>query len=118
YAHDAVGRRTEEVLPNGQTPSTNGFEHVYLAQGSTMSLIDPRARTTTWRFDAEGRLRGRTQHGQAFEQVQYDYDPDGKLMSRSRREDGSSTPTVTTYAYDNSGNLASIVYPAGVLPLA
>ncbi len=110
YAYDAAGRKTNEVQVG---LFTNRF--TYRPAGDLATLADGQGNTTTWQYDAEGRVTEKWYQGQVTADLLYGYNANGWLASRfTRTGTGASTNGyATTYAYDNVGNLTNVTYPAG-----
>jgi len=107
YEYDAALRKTNEFTPNGE-----GIKYTYNAAGDLLTLTDGRNKTTTWTYDAEGRMTAKKYHGSSFDNITYGYDANRRLTSRKFW----SSPTVfeeTIYGYDENGNLQTVNYPAG-----
>ncbi|MCZ7636841.1 MAG: cysteine peptidase family C39 domain-containing protein [Verrucomicrobia bacterium] len=115
YAYDAAGRKTNEVQVG---VFTNRF--TYTAAGDLAALADGRNQTTTWKYDAEGRVTEKWYQGQSTADLLYTYNANGWLTNRfTRTGTGASTNGyVTTYTYDAVGNLTGVDYPAGTTDLA
>jgi RHS repeat-associated protein len=118
YAYDALRRRTKRTLPLGQ------FEtFAYDLAERQASHTDFRGKTTTMTYDTRGRMLTKVPDASLGEPSQtYTYSPTGM---RTSMIDGSGTTSYTydprdrmltkaavagtiTYAYDASGNVASV----------
>lgn len=112
YAYDAAGRRTSQTTPNAETVS-----YAYNAGGNLLSLTDHRNNTTTWTYDSEGRLRKKRYAGQTFDNLEYTYNPNGQVLTR-KFWSSATVSRLTTYTYDNVGNLTGVTYPTGTANLS
>ena len=130
YAYDKLGRRTKRTLP------LNQFEtYTYFDKGNLKTRTDFNGRTTTYAYDTLNRLQSKTADTYfttgacagglcGAGQISFTYFNDGQ---RKTMTDQSGTTNYTyypltgrlhtkqtpqgtlTYAYDNAGNLKSVV---------
>jgi YD repeat-containing protein len=107
YAYDQALRKTSETTPNNEI-----VNFTYDAGGNLLTLQDHRGKTTTWTYDTEGRMRTKRYQGQAFANLEHTYNPNGQVATR-RFWSSPSASRVTTYTYDNAGNLTLVDYPVG-----
>ena len=100
YGYDAMNRKTNEVFVGVMT---NKF--TYSGAGDLLTLKDGKNQTTTWGYDAFGRVTNKADAAGNTVFV-YKYDPDNRLTNRWSIAKGN-----TAYTYDAVGNLTDIVYP-------
>lgn len=87
YAHDALGRKTNEVQVGMWT---NSFTYAFA--GELLTLKDGKNQVTTWTYDTEGRVKEKWYQGQSTADLVYWYDADGRLTNRlTRTGTGAST---------------------------
>jgi RHS repeat-associated protein len=96
---DALRKIAETNALNFVTRFTNS------PAGDLFSLTDGNSDTTTWAYDAYGRVTNKVDAAHNLLFV-YQYDPDNRLTNRWSAAKGS-----TTYSYDSVGNLTGVVYP-------
>ncbi len=109
FEYDPLGHKTNEVLAYGTAYSVNN-SYVYANGLNLLSLRDGNGHTTTWAYDAYGRATYKTN---ALNQVvvHYQYDAKGHLTNRwcpPRTTNGD--PIVTSYDYDDMGNLKHVYH--------
>lgn len=73
--------------------------------GLLSSVTDGSGMASTCVYDAEGRLSSLTDGSISYE---YDYDDAGRLSAESLCAEGGGDPIVTTYEYDQDGNLVRL----------
>jgi len=95
YAFDAAGRLVATAV-NG----ANATNYAYDANGNRTTVTRSPGSPVAAAFDAQDRLT-------AFGNIAYAYTSDGALLSRS------VGGQVTTYQYDELGNLTSVALPGG-----
>jgi RHS repeat-associated protein len=100
YGYDSLNRKTNEMYVG---VTTNGF--AYNGAGDLLTLTDGKNDTTTWGYDAFGRVTNKVDAANNLLFV-YKYDPDNRLTNR-----WSAAKTNTFYSYDAVGNLTHITYP-------
>ena len=118
FAYDPGGRQTTAVTsgPSGQQPLvtlTYGFDNVGNRTSMTDSLTN--VGRTTYAYDAANRLTTLTKSTGATNgpQVLFSYDAANRVTSISRTINGSGTPYVATYTYDNANRVSGITYRYG-----
>lgn len=127
--YDAYGRQTQLTDANAGTT-----QYEYNALGELVSQTNANGATYTLAYDVAGRVTSRTKAGEPattyqyrtsgsginqIEKVtgfagnleEYTYDAYGRMLTSKETIDGS--PYITTYTYNNYGDLASVVYPSG-----
>ncbi|PSL17644.1 RHS repeat-associated protein [Dyadobacter jiangsuensis] len=127
--YDAYGRQTQLTDANAGTT-----QYEYNALGELVSQTNANGATYTLAYDVAGRVTSRTKAGEPattyqyrtsgsginqIEKVtgfagnleEYTYDAYGRMLTSKETIDGS--PYITTYTYNNYGDLASAVYPSG-----
>jgi RHS repeat-associated protein len=107
YAYDAGLRKTSETTPNSETVS-----YTYNGAGDLLTMTDGRSKVTTWTVDSEGRVTGKKNAGQTFDNIKYYYNNNG-LLTQRRFYSTSSSYLSTYYTHDDAGNLTFINYPSG-----
>jgi len=107
HSYDAASRKTSEVTPNSETMS-----YTYNAAGNLLALTDGRGKVTTWTYDSEGRVWKKRYAGDAFDQIVYGYNANGRLTAR-RYYSNATTYQETLYTYDANGNVTLVNYPSG-----
>jgi RHS repeat-associated protein len=100
YGRDVAGRLTAETNANLEV-----IQFAYNPADEITNLIDGLNHVTTFQFNQYGWLTNKVD-GLGRTAFRYLYNPDGWLTNRWTPEKGD-----TGYAYDNVGNLKSIVYP-------
>ena len=110
YAYDVAGRKTNEVQVG---VFANHF--TYTAAGDLATLTDGKNQTTTWLYDAEGRVTEKWYQGQSSADLIYAYNANGWLTNRFTRTGmgGDYAGYNTGYSYDAVGNLTAVDYPPG-----
>ncbi|GIV00208.1 MAG: hypothetical protein KatS3mg014_1823 [Actinomycetota bacterium] len=88
YACDAWGDVTEERVV---------IREVRAADGTVLQAAE--VRTTTWTYDAVGRVTELDPAGPGL--LRYGYDRAGRVVRQEELVEGTSTFAVTTYAYDD-----------------
>ncbi|MBD2202094.1 hypothetical protein H6G33_08800 [Calothrix sp. FACHB-1219] len=96
--YDANNRLTKITYPNSRF-----LEFAYDTQGRRTQMKDQSGFTSNYIYDADGRLSKLTNASGATI-ISYNYDTVGRL---SRETNGNGT--YTTYAYDNAGQVTSII---------
>jgi uncharacterized delta-60 repeat protein/RHS repeat-associated protein len=110
YTYDEKGRRIQEKLPDPDGtggPLTNLYTWFYYdSNGNLTHVVDPNGATGT---------RPATPPTPADHVTQYDYDALNRKTKETQPYPNSSDHSIprptTDYAYDNSGNLASVTDP-------
>jgi RHS repeat-associated protein len=130
YIEDANGNRTSATDPDGNTTATlyDQLNRVVASyQGSIVSptnlhifsyddasrrteSMDALGHTTTWTYDAAGRVQSMALPGR--DPTVYAYDDDGHRISQT----SPSGEFVTTWTYTDDGQVATQVDPAGNVP--
>jgi RHS repeat-associated protein len=134
YSVNALGDRVTQL-----SPDTGTTAHTYDAAGNVLSSTDAKGQTTSYQYDALNRLT-RAQHadglsyvygydacangvgrlcsisetsssGALASQLQYGYDPQGRVTAETRTLGGVSYST--GYSYDAAGRLRAMTYPSG-----
>jgi YD repeat-containing protein len=82
------------------------LQFTYNPADQLLTLKDGKQQTTSWEYDAEGRVTSKVDAASA-EMFRYQYDPAGRLTNRWQAGNIS-----TTYRYDRVGNLTNVDYPA------
>ncbi len=131
YDYDALGRKAVETAPDAGQVQTK-----YWPTGEIASISGVRTYPQSYSYDIAGRLQTLTTTGAAgVEVTTWHYDPQSGRMTGKAYADGhgpSYTYTaggklatrtwargiVTTYGYDNAGQLQSMVYSDGTTPAA
>jgi len=133
YTTDRLGRKTG--VYDGDRGS---WSYKYLPTGEMWSQTDAKSQTTTFAYDRIGRMTNRTAPGNLQTNWTYDsapgwgngriatvsapdgysesytYDALGRVTSLSKVLEGAtSTPYVTSYAYDTWGRLGTVGFPSG-----
>ena len=101
YVYDSAGRKTSERTPNGEL-----LQYTYTPAGDLLTLQDGLSQTTTWGYDAYGRVISK-KYANGVTNLTYAYDAAGRLTNRWSQAKGN-----TGYTYDNAGNLTFVNYPA------
>ncbi|MBF2020496.1 MAG: VWD domain-containing protein [Hydrococcus sp. C42_A2020_068] len=96
--YDTGDRLTKIIYPDGRS-----LTYTYDAGNSRTSMVDRDGNTVNYSYDLAGRLAGLTD-GNGNSIVDYTYDNVGRLV---REDNGNGT--YTTYAYDDAGQLSSLV---------
>lgn len=137
YAYDAAGHVTRMVRASGDPSAERATDYTYDGRGllrseteypawpavtpalvrtytygpdgQLVTAIDPNGVTTTYAYDALGRLTSIAYSDSATRGVTYTYDANG---NRSSMTDGTGT---TTYTYDETDRLLSIAAPGGIV---
>jgi RHS repeat-associated protein len=105
YLYDAAKRETSRTSSNGESRS-----FVYGKNDRVASMTDATG-TTTYEYDAAGRFAGIVYpHGGS---VRYLRDALGRTVQQSVRATASASPLVTSYDYDEVGNLREVRDPQG-----
>lgn len=105
YGYDAAHRKITETNADSQV-----ILYTNNPAGDLLSLTDGKNQTTQWGYDLYGRNTNKLD--QAGTQVlTYQYDADNRLTTRS-----NVLGIVTTYEYDNVGNLTNVSYSDGLTP--
>jgi RHS repeat-associated protein len=104
YGCDANHQLTDLTPVTGSSLGARAF--TYDAWARPLTATDGRGNTTTYSYDAVGRLTG-TSFSDGTPAVAYTYNANGQVLTRV---DGSGT---TTYGYDQMGRLTSRVNTAG-----
>lgn len=101
YRYNAAGQRTEMIPPLG-----GSWVWDYDGNGFLKSLTDPFGKATRFNFNASGELRYRIDRNNR--RIDFEYD----IAHRMIKEKWGATPQrVTTYSYNNAGQLISAVDP-------
>ncbi|MHB8521579.1 MAG: RHS repeat-associated core domain-containing protein [Limisphaerales bacterium] len=100
HAYDAAGRKTNELTPNNER-----LKSTYNAAGDLLTLTDGKNQTTTWGYDAYGRVISKKDANNT-QMLTYNYDANGRVTNR-----WSSAKNNTAYGYDAVGHLLTITYP-------
>jgi len=123
YTYDPL-----DHLASSTDPLERKTAYVYDAVGNLKTKTDPEGRTTTNTYDDANQLTKVAYSDGVTPTVELDYDPDGRLTSRTDGTGSSSfsfdslgrlTTTTdghgdkTSYGYDLAGNETSITYPNG-----
>ena len=129
YDYDALGRKKLQTEPDngqiqtrywptGEVKSLNGVrtypqEYTYDSRGRLKTLTThgaAGAATTTWNYDGQsGQMVGKVYaDGKG---PSYTYTPGGRLLTRTW-----ARGIVTTYGYDNAGQLQAVIYSDGTTP--
>ena len=130
YDYDALGRKKLQTEPDkGQ------IQTLYWPAGEVKSLRGVRTYPQEYTYDSQGRLKTLTTHGASGAAVTtWNYDGQSGQMTGKVYVDGKGpgytytlggrlhTRTwargiVTTYSYDNSGQLQSVTYSDGTTPV-
>jgi RHS repeat-associated protein len=104
YGYDANHQLTDLTPVTGSSLGARAF--TYDAWARPLTATDGRGNTTTYSYDAVGRLAG-TSFSDGTPAVAYTYNDNGQVLSRV---DGSGT---TNYGYDQMGRLTSRGNTAG-----
>jgi RHS repeat-associated protein len=127
--YDAYGRQTQLTDPNAGTSLYD-----YNSLGELVSQTNANGATYTLTYDVAGRNATRTKAGEpatiyqyrtsgnGINQIEkitgfagnleeYTYDAYGRMLTIKETIDGS--PYITTYTYNNYGDIASVLYPSG-----
>ncbi|MFE2528025.1 RHS repeat-associated core domain-containing protein [Streptomyces sp. NPDC059382] len=103
-AYDKASRPLTITAPGSAKP----FTYTYRADGTVSSRTYPDGRTTSYAYDADGRMTGQTQNSRT---ATYGWDPAGNLLTTVV----PTTPATTeTRTYDQAGRMASMTEGAGV----
>jgi RHS repeat-associated protein len=121
FHFDGANRLTNTVTPMGYS-TTLKFNH----QGLLQTLIDQATNTTTYGYDARGRL---TSRADIMATTTYGYDTNNNLLNVTETGDSTNSWTydaynrvssyhdiygnLIQYKYDGNGNLTNMVYPGG-----
>jgi YD repeat-containing protein len=100
YGYDLLNRKTNEVFMGVSTNNS-----VFDGPGDLLKLIDGKSNTTTWQYDAYGRVTNKLD-ATGTSILSYQYDSDNRLTNRWSLAKGN-----TAYAYDGVGNLTNVSYP-------
>lgn len=96
--YDTGDRLTKIIYPDGRS-----LTYTYDAGNSRTSMVDQDGNTVNYSYDLAGRLAGLTDsNGNSI--IDYIYDDVGRLI---REDNGNGT--YTTYAYDDAGQLSSLI---------
>ncbi|MCI9872814.1 RHS repeat domain-containing protein [Arthrobacter humicola] len=104
YGYNNLHELTDLTPVTGSSLGARAF--TYDAWARPLTATDGRGNTTTYSYDAVGRLIG-TSFSDGTPAVAYTYNANGQVLTRV---DGSGT---TTYGYDQMGRLTSRVNTAG-----
>ncbi|MGG7665783.1 FG-GAP-like repeat-containing protein [Dyadobacter sp. BHUBP1] len=127
--YDAYGRQTHLTDANAGTT-----QYDYNSLGELVSQTNANGATYTLTYDVAGRIVSRAKAGEPattyqyrasgngvnqIEKVtgfagnleEYTYDAYGRMLTIKETVDGS--PYITTYTYNNYGDIASVLYPSG-----
>jgi RHS repeat-associated protein len=118
YTYTDAGLLASEVDPRGNCAGCNPAEHTtsysYDADGRLLSVTDQLGHTTSYSYDAAGNKTSETDaNGHT---TSYSYDAANHLTTITGPDpDGSGplAPPVTTYGYDDAGNQTSVTDPRG-----
>ena len=100
YGYDPAARKIAETNANHEV-----ILYTNNAAGDLLTLTDGKNQTTTWHYDAYGRVTNKLdQIGSVI--LTYAYDGDNRLTNRWSAAKGN-----TAYAYDPVGNLTNVAYP-------
>ncbi len=127
--YDGAGRKTELKDPDAGTQT-----YTYAANGTLLSQTDGRGITTAYTYDNLGRQIKKvcgdeiqtTTYGTSGNSLnriiceesnkgmkeEFEYDNIGRVVSRKRKN--ASRTFITSYNYNNNGQLESVVYPGDV----
>ena len=105
YFYDNAGNNTEIVEANG-TPEARTTTFSYDAQGRVILQTDPSGTATHYSYDAEGNPVAETT--EFDRETLLTYDPLGRIATVSNPDLGTYT-----YGYDENGNAKEIVDPLG-----
>jgi RHS repeat-associated protein len=113
-ATDATGTTTfnydptTELMTKVAYPNGMFLTFAYNAAGHRTSMVDQTGFTVNYGYDSVGRLSGLTD-GSGNQIVTYTYDANGRLRLKT-----NNNGTYTTYQYDADGNVLSLInYAAG-----
>jgi RHS repeat-associated protein len=127
--YDAYGRQTQLTDANAGTT-----QYEYNALGELVNQTNANGAAYTLTYDVAGRITTRTKAGEPattyqyrssgnginqIEKVtgfatnleEYTYDAYGRMLTIKETIDGA--PYITTYAFNNYGDIASVLYPSG-----
>jgi RHS repeat-associated protein len=99
YGYDAAGRKVAETNANNEI-----IRYTNSPAGDLLSLTDGKNQTTTWTYDAYGRVSNKLDQAGSLI-LSYGYDANSRLTNRWSAAKGN-----TAYAYDPVGNLTNITY--------
>jgi RHS repeat-associated protein len=94
YVRNVLGEVTEVIEPLKHETSKT-----YDANGELASVTSPEGQKTSYSYDDDGQLSTTSYSEAGTHAVEYEYNPDGQLVSMS---DGTGT---TSYTYDQLGRL-------------
>ena len=100
YGYDQAGRKTSETNANQEIT-----QFTYTPAGDLWTLADGKNQTTTWYYDAYGRVTNKWDATNTLI-FAYAYDANNRLTNR-----WTPAKNNTGYGYDALGNLTSIAYP-------
>ena len=110
YVYDGLNRLIQETQYPAWPAVTPTLvtSYAYDQNGNPKSLEDPLGQTTTYTFDAIGRLTNVQYSDAGTPDVSYEYDANG---NRTQMEDGTGT---TTYEVDELDRLLAVTSPGAV----
>ncbi|HEV2207455.1 MAG TPA: RHS repeat-associated core domain-containing protein [Verrucomicrobiae bacterium] len=100
FVRDVASRVLYETNAQNQA-----LQFVYNPADELLSLTDGKSQTTTWAYDAYGRVTNKVDAA-AITDFVYSYDANDRLLTRASAAKGT-----TTYQYDPLGNLTNVLYP-------
>ncbi|WP_291200382.1 FG-GAP-like repeat-containing protein [Dyadobacter sp.] len=108
YDYNALGELVSQTNANGAV-----YTLTYDVAGRTLTRTKAGEPATTYQYRASGNGINQIEKvtGFAGNLEEYTYDAYGRMLTNKETIDGS--PYITTYTYNNYGDIASILYPSG-----
>ncbi|OJV19707.1 MAG: hypothetical protein BGO21_21840 [Dyadobacter sp. 50-39] len=108
YEYNALGELVTQTNANGAA-----YALTYDAAGRILTRAKAGEPATTYQYRASGNGINQIEKvtGFAGNLEEYTYDGYGRMLTSKETVDGN--PYITTYAYNNYGDIASVLYPSG-----
>ena len=108
YDYNSLGELVSQTNANGAV-----YTLTYDVAGRTLTRTKAGEPATTYQYRASGNGINQIEKvtGFAGNLEEYTYDAYGRMLTNKETIDGS--PYITTYTYNNYGDIASILYPSG-----